>query len=148
MNKLGFGILITVIPLAIAVAAIMGLFGATSITGLTPDVRPDHQTAAVTVLNVEISNIDGTDRLLNVAGEPNGEFLSCVACTLRLMITNNGENAHTIVVPETGASSGSIASGQTGSIDIISNVKGTLMYESEGRSNEISGEIKVVAIVN
>lgn len=146
MNKLNMGIIVTVVPLAVAVAAILGFFGATSPTGLTPDVRPDHQTPAMTTFNVEVRTVDGTDRLMNVGGEPNGSFVSCPACTLRLVITNNGQNAHNIVIPATGASSGSIAPGATATIDIVKDELGTIMYESEGRSNEISGEVKIVRV--
>ncbi len=145
-SKLALGIAVTVIPLGIAVAAIMGFFGATSPTGLVPEVRPDHQTPAVTVLKVEIKSVNGVDKLLNTAGDPNGDFLSCPACTLRLVITNNGAGTHNIVVTETGASSGSIAPGETKSIDIVSRTAGMLTYESEGKSDQIQGMVKILKV--
>lgn len=143
MNKYVFGIAVTGIPMAIALAGIFGLFGSTGGV-LTPDVRPDHQTPAVTVLNVEIKTVAGSDKLLNLEGEPNGDFVSCIACTLRLVITNNGAKAHDISVPDTGTSTGPIKPGETKSIDIITRSYGTLTYQDD--TGDISGQVKIVRV--
>ena len=145
MNKLAFGIAVTAIPLGLGIAVVFGILGSTGGV-LTPNVRPDHQTPAVTTFNVEIKTVNGADKMLNVAGQPNGDFVSCVACTLRLVITNHGQNAHNIQVPETRASTGPIAPGESKSIDIVYNKYGTLTYESAGHSDQISGHVMIVKI--
>ena len=143
MNKYVFGIIVTGVPMAAALAGIFGIFGSTAGV-LTPDVRPDHQTPAVTVLNVEIKKVGGADRLMNLEGEPNGDFVSCIACTLRLVITNNGAKAHDVSVAETGASTGPIKLGETKSIDITYDSYGTLTYQDD--TGDISGNVKIVRV--
>lgn len=142
MNKLAFGLGVTVIPLAIGIGGIMGLFGTTG--GLLhPEVRPDHQTPPVTILKVTIT-ADG--KLVNSANpdKPNPKFVSCPYCTLRLVVTNNGQSAQNISIPETGASTGSIAAGQSGSVDIVYNKTGTLTYKNDDGS--ITGNILIAKI--
>jgi len=142
MNKLAFGLGVTVIPLAVGIGAIMGLFGSTG--GLLhPEVRPDHQTPPTTKLNVEIT-ADG--KLVNSANpdKANPDFASCPYCKLDLVITNKSQNSQNISVPETGASTGPIGSGETKTLDIVYNKTGTLTYKNDDGS--ITGHIMVVKI--
>ncbi|MEM0364039.1 MAG: hypothetical protein QXS25_00515 [Candidatus Nitrosocaldus sp.] len=149
VNKLALGIAVTAIPLAVGIAAILGLFGSTG-GKLFPDVRPDRQTPAVTEIKLVIRNVNGTDRLFNIGdvanANPNPAMFSCLACKLKLTITNNGQNTHTIVVEGTGASTGPIAPGETKSLEFSYNDYTTLKYRSVEHPDQISGDIEIKKI--
>ncbi|MEM0030093.1 MAG: hypothetical protein QW572_03695 [Candidatus Nitrosocaldus sp.] len=146
VNKLALGIAVTAIPLAVGIAAIMGIFGSTG-GKLFPDVRPDRQTPAMTEIKLVIRNVNGADRLFNVGdaanANPNPQMFSCLACTLKLTITNNGQNTHTIVVEGTGASTGPIAPGETKSLQFTYDDYATLTYRSVEHPDQIRGDIEI-----
>ncbi len=142
MNKLALGLGVTVIPLAIGIAAIMGLFGTTG--GLLhPEVRPDHQTPPTTTMNTEIT-ADGKLVKSAYPDKANPDFASCPYCKLDLAITNKSQNPQNISVPETGASTGPIGSGETKTLEIVYDKTGTLTYKNDDGS--ITGHIIVVKI--
>ncbi len=149
VNKLALGIAVTAIPLAVGIAAILGLFGSTG-GKLLPTVRPDKQTPATSTIKLEIRNVNGVDRLYNVGdianARPNPDLTNCLACTLTLIITNNGQNTHTIVIEQVGASTGPIAPGETKSVSFSYNDFATLRYSSKEHPDQISGKIDIVRI--
>jgi hypothetical protein len=146
VNKLALGIAVTAIPLAVGIAAILGLFGATG-GKLLPDVRPDRQTPASSEIKLEIRNVDGKDRLYNIGDvantRPNPDIFNCLACELKITITNKGQNTHTIVIEQVGASTGPIAPGETKSLSFKYDDFGTLSYKSQEHPDQISGIIEV-----
>lgn len=139
-SKLRWGIIITGIPLAIAIGAVMAWYGSTGGI-LSPFDRPDQQTPPTTVIPVTIETQGGKDVLVNPGGRTNPTFASLPFATLRLEITNNSQNTHNIMVPETGASTGPIAPGETKSLDIVYDTIGDLSYQSADGS--ISGKIVI-----
>lgn len=142
MNKLGWGIIITGIPLAIAIAAVIGWYGSTGgIMG--PMSRPDQQTPPATVIPVTIETQGGKDVLVNPGGRTNPTFASLPYATLTLEITNNSQKTHNITVPETGASSGPIAPGETKSLNIVYDTIGDISYQSANAPDQISGKILI-----
>jgi len=146
VNKLALGIAVTAIPLAVGIAAILGIFGSTG-GKLFPDVRPDRQTPATSEIKLEIRNVDGKDRLYNIGDvanvRPNPDIFNCLACELKLTITNKGQNTHTIVIEQIGASTGPIAPGETKSLSFKYDDYATLSYKSQEHPDQISGIIEV-----
>lgn len=142
MNKLVFGILVTTIPLGAGIAWGMGIFAAGGGL-LSPDIRPDHQTPAMTTMELTIETMDGKDRLVTTAGKVNPTLTSSPFYILRLEITNNGKGTHDIQVLETGDSTGPIARGKTGSVDITYDKIGDLSYQSANNPDAISGKILI-----
>ncbi|MFQ5970598.1 MAG: hypothetical protein ACE5J2_08920 [Nitrososphaerales archaeon] len=142
MNKLTFGIIVTTIPLGAGIAWGMGIFGASGGI-LSPDIRPDHQTPALTTMKLTIENVDGVDRLVTSAGKVNPTLTSSPFYILRLEITNNGNGTHDIMVLETGVSTGSIDPGMTRSVDITYDSVGDLSYQSGNDPDAISGKILI-----
>jgi plastocyanin len=140
MNKTIFGIIVTGIPLAIAIGAVMGWYGSTGGV-LSPMARPDQQTPPTTVIPVTIETRGGQDVLVNPGGRENPDFVSLPFGTLTLQITNNSQNTHTITVPETGASSGPIKPGETKSLDISYDTVGDISYKSE--DGQIQGKVLI-----
>ena len=149
VNKLALGIAVTAIPLAVGIAAILGIFGSTG-GKLFPDVRPDRQTPASTEMKLEIRNVGGVDRLYNIGDvantKPNPDLLSCLACELKLTITNKGQNTHTIVVEGIGESTGPIAPGETKTLRIVYNDYATFNYRSSEHPDQISGKLEIMKI--
>ncbi len=149
VSKLALGIAVTAIPLAVGIAAILGVFGSTG-GKLFPDVRPDRQTPASTEMKLEIRNVGGVDRLYNIGDvantRPNPDLFSCLACELKLTITNKGQNTHTIVVEGIGASTGPIAPGETKTLRIVYNDYATFTYKSAERPDQISGRLEIMKI--
>jgi len=142
MNKLMFGIIVTTVPLGVGIAWGMGIFaGAGGL--LSPDIRPDHQTPALTTMKLTIETKDGMDRLVSAAGKVNPTLTSSPFYILRLEITNNGKGTHDITVLETGVSTGPIAKGKTGSVDIIYDKVADLSYQSANDPKAISGKILI-----
>ena len=142
MNKLMFAIIVTAIPLGAGIAWGMGIF-ASGGGLLSPDIRPDHQTPALTTMELTIETMDGKDRLVTAAGKVNPTLTSSPFYILRLEITNKGKGTHDIKVLETGASTGPIALGKTGSVDITYNKIGDLSYQSANDPDAISGNILI-----
>ena len=142
MNKLGFGILVTVIPLGIAIAAVVGWYGSTGGV-LSTEARPDSQTPPTSVIPVTIETKGGKDVLVNPGGKANPTFASLPFATLRLEVTNNSQKTHNIMVLETGASTGPIAPGETKSLDIVYESIADLTYQSANAPDQISGKILI-----
>ena len=142
MNKLVFGILVTAIPLGAGIAWGMGIL-ASGGGLLSPDIRPDHQTPAMTTMELKIETMDGKDRLVTAAGKVNPTLTSSPFYILRLEITNNGKDTHDIQVLEIGDSTGPIAPGKTGSVDITYDKIADLSYQSANNPDAISGKILI-----
>lgn len=149
VNKLALGIAVTAIPLAVGIAAILGVFGSTG-GKLFSDVRPDKQTPATSTIKLEIRNVNGVDRLYNVGDiantRPNPDLFNCLACTLEIVITNNGQNTHTIVIDQLGSSTGPIAPGETKSMKVVHNDYGSFQYRSQEHPDQISGVLEIKRI--
>lgn len=142
MNKLGWGIIVTGIPLAIAIGAVIAWYGSTGGI-LSPTSRPDSQTPPETVIPVTIETQNGRDVLVNPGGRANPNFASLPYATLTLQVTNKSTKTHNIVVPETGASTGPIAPGETKSLSIFYDTVADLSYQSANAPDQIQGKIVI-----
>ncbi|MFQ5941466.1 MAG: hypothetical protein ACE5KA_07215 [Nitrososphaerales archaeon] len=142
MNKLGMGIIVTAVPLGIALAAVMGWYGSTGGI-LSSESRPDSQTPPISVIPVTIETMGGVDKLVNPGNRANPDFASLPFAILRLEITNNSQNTHNITVPETGASTGPVAPGETKVLEIYYEGIADLSYQSANAPEEIKGKILI-----
>ncbi|MEM2760803.1 MAG: hypothetical protein QXU32_12420 [Nitrososphaerales archaeon] len=140
MNKLVFGMIVTGIPLAIAIGAVMGWYGTTGGI-LSPESRPDRALPPSPTIPVTIETQGGRDVLVNPGGRINPDFVATPYATLTLEITNKGQRTHTIQVPETGASSGPIAPGETKTLRVYYESRGDLTYRSIEAPDQINGRI-------
>lgn len=140
MNKLVFGMIVTAIPLAIAIGAVMGWYGSTGGV-LSPESRPDRALPPSPTIPVTIEAQNGMDVLVNPGGRANPDFVASPYATLVLEITNNSQKTYTIQVPEIGVSSGPIAPGETKSLEIYYELKGDLTYQSAEAPDQINGRI-------
>lgn len=132
----------TGIPLAIAIGAVIAWYGSTGGV-LSPFARPDQQTPPTTVIPVTIETKAGRDVLVNPGGRENPDFVSLPFATLSLEIKNNSQKTHNIMVPETGASTGPIAPGETKSLNIEYESVGDISYQSAQAPDEIKGKILI-----
>lgn len=142
MNKLQFGILVTVIPLGIAIGAVFAWYGGTGGI-LSPETRPDRGEAPSATIPVTIETRDGRDVLVNPGGRANADIVVSPYATLTLTITNNSQRTHTIQVPEVGASSGPIPPGETGSLQVYYTAQADFTYQSAEAPDQIRGNLLV-----
>ena len=118
MNKVGMGIMVTGIPLVIAMGAVLAWYTATG--GILSTMsRLDSQIPLLSVIPVTVETIDGVDKLVNRGKRTNPDFASSPFAILRLELTNNGRTTHNIMVSDSAASTDPITSGEIKLIDIV-----------------------------